>query len=105
MPILGDIYKYAINRLVFKEKYVATTTPLLGDIENEIGKLAKDDISAKEFFEALGYIILHAGAGYNTKAVSNEISGAGDIATGDIEKGSMKVLGYTQKRAERITKK
>ena len=103
MPILGDIYKYAINRLVFKEKYVATTTPLLGDIENEIGKMAKDDVDAKDFFEALGYIIVHAGLGYNTKAITNELSGVGDIATGEGAKGTMKVLGYTNKRAERIT--
>lgn len=104
-PILGDIYKYAINRLVFKEKYVATTTPLLGDIENEIGKISKDDVSVKDFLEAIFYMFVHAGAGYNTKAIQNEVSGVGDIINGDVEKGSMKVMGYTNKRAERITKK
>ena len=31
-------------------------------------------------------------------------SGVGDIVTGDVAKGSMKVLGYTEKRAKNITK-
>lgn len=103
MPLLGDMYKYAIQRLVFKEKYVATTTPLLGDVQNEIGKLAKDDIEAKDFFEAIAYMLIHAGAGYNTKAIQTEASGVGDIVTGKADKGLMKVLGYTDKRAKRIT--
>ena len=103
LPILGDIYKYAINHLVFKNGYTPQTTPLLGDIENEINRISKEDVTLKDYLESIGYMTLHVGLGYNSKAIMNSVSGAGDILKGDITKGAMRVFGYTEKRAKRIT--
>ena len=105
IPLLGDIYQYALNKLAYKEKYMPQTTPLLGDIEQEINKISKEDVSLADYLEAIGYMLLHVGMGYNSKAITSMGSGVGDIASGDVAKGSMKVLGYTDKRAKNITKK
>ena len=105
VPILGDIYTYALNRLAYKEKYMPQYTPLLGDIENEINRISKEDVTAKDYFEAIGYMGLHVGLGYNFKAIGTIGSSIGDIANGDLAKGSMKVVGYTEKRANAIVEK
>ena len=104
VPILGDIYQYALNKLAYKEKQLPQTTPLLGDIEQEINKISKEDVSLSDYLEAVGYMLLHVRMGYNSKAIGSMASGVGDIVTGDVAKGSMKVLGYTEKRAKNITK-
>ena len=103
LPILGDIYKYALNRIAYKEKYLPQTTPLLGDIQQEINKISKDDVSLADYLDAIGYFGLHVGLGYNSKAFTSIGSGVGDIATGEFGQGAMKVLGYTDKRAKHIT--
>ena len=102
VPFFGDLYNYALNRLMYKEKYMPQATPLFGDIENEINRISKEDVSAKDYFEAIGYMGLHVGLGYNSKAIGTIASGVGDIVKGDMAKGSMKVLGYTEKRANAI---
>ena len=104
VPLIGDAYKFAVNRLMYKEKYIPQSTPLLGDIENEISKISKEDVSLKDYLDAIGYLGLHIGLGYNSKAMSSMTSGVGDIFKGDIIQGSMKVLGYTDKRAKHISK-
>lgn len=103
LPIIGDIYKYALNRMVYKEKFLPQNTPLLGDIQAEINKISKEDVSVADYLEAVGYLGLHVGLGYNSKAFTNMGSGVGDIATGNVGQGAMKVLGYTDKRAKNIT--
>ena len=102
LPIIGDIYKYVINKKLYKEKNLPATTPLLGDMEKEINRISKDDVSVADYLEAIGYLGLHVGLGYNSKAIGNMASGIGDIVTGEAVKGTMKVLGYTNKRSERI---
>lgn len=103
LPLLGDAYKYALNRIAFKEGYIPQTTPLLGDIENEINRISKKDVTLKDYLEGIGYMTLHVGLGYNSKAIINEFSGAGDILTGESATGLMKVLGYTDKRSKHIS--
>ena len=105
LPIIGDIYKYALNRMMYKEKFLPQTTPLLGDIQSEINKMSKEDADLADYLEAIGYMTLHVGLGYNSKAFTSIGQGVGDIFNGDIAKGSMKVLGYTDKRAKNITEK
>ncbi len=102
LPIIGDIYKYTINKMLYKEKNLPATTPLLGDIEKEINRISKEDVTVKDYLESIGYLGLHVGLGYNSKAIGNTFSGVGDIFTGEPVQGTMKVLGYTQKRAEHI---
>ncbi len=105
IPLLGDIYLYAMNKLAYKEKVMPQVTPLLGDIENEINKLSKEDVELKDYLEFTGYLGLHVGFGVNSKAIVSMGSSVGDFAKGDIAKGSMKTIGYTDKRAKNITKK
>lgn len=102
LPIIGDIYKYTINKMLYKEKNLPATTPLLGDIEKEINRISKEDVTVKDYLESIGYLGLHVGLGYNSKAIGNTFSGVGDIFTGEPVQGAMKVLGYTKKRAEHI---
>ena len=104
LPIIGYIYKYAVQK-AFNQKALPQSTPLLGDIQTEIGRLAKNGANAEDYLQSIGYLLLHVGSGYNSRAIYSMTTGVGDIATGDIAKGSMKVLGYTDKRAERITNK
>jgi len=102
LPIIGDIYKFALNKLAYKEGYLPQNTPLLGDIQAEITKISKEDVTLADYLDAIAYLGLHVGLGYNTKAFANMGSGIGDIATGEGAQGAMKVLGYTEKRAKRI---
>lgn len=105
IPLLGDIYLYAMNKLAYKEQVMPQITPLLGDIENEINKLSKNDIELKDYLEAIGYLGLHVGFGVNSKAIATIGSSIGDFAEGNVAKGLMKAIGYTDKRAKNITKK
>lgn len=104
IPLLGDIYSYAMNRLAYKEKYMPQVTPLLGDVQNEINKISKEDVKLSDYLEAIGYMMLHIGFGVNSKAIGSMSSGFVDVVSGDVTKGSMKVLGYTDKRVKNITK-
>ena len=104
LPLFGDAYKFALNRILNKEKYIPQSTPLLGDIENEIMKISKEDVSFKDYLDAVGYFVLHVGLGYNSKAAGSMLGGVGDVFKGDISQGGMKILGYTDKRAKHITK-
>lgn len=104
LPIVGDIYKFAIQKLL-NQKALPQSTPLLGDIQTEINRLAKDGATAEDYLQAIGYLCLHVGLGYNSRAMFTMGSGVGDIFTGNPAKGSMKVFGYTDKRAKRITEK
>ena len=74
----------------------------MGDIEREINRLSKEDITLKDIAESLSYMTLHIGLGYNGKAIINMGSGIGDIFTGSPVQGAMKLFGYTDKRAKRI---
>ena len=103
LPILGDIYKYALQKLMYKEKYTPQTTPLTGDIENEINRVSKEDVTLQDWLHAIGYVVGHVGMGINTGAIENAASGVGDTATGNLWQGLMKILGYTDKRAKNIT--
>ena len=103
LPVIGDIYKFALNRLAYNEYYMPQTTPLLGDIQTEIVKISKEDVTIADYLDAVGYLGLHVGLGYNSKAFTNMGSGVGDIVTGDVGQGAMKVLGYTDRRAKKIT--
>ena len=102
IPIIAEISLYIRNRFIGNNKYMPNTMPLLGDIEYEIAKISKEEPTAKECAEALGYLSLHIGLGQNSKAIVNTASGIGDIATGKEVQGSLKILGMTDHRAKHI---
>ncbi len=102
LPIMGDIYRFALDKLVYKEKSMVQTTPLIGDIEKEIAKISKDDVTVADYLSALFYLSLQIGVGYNTKAIGSMVSGLGDVATGEVGQGALKLYGYTDYRAKHI---
>ena len=101
LAFIGDAYKFAIEKLILKEKYMPSTTPLLGDLQMEIMKLSKKEVSAKDYFHAAGYGV-HLLTGVDANAVGNSVAGLGDIAKGDVAKGTLRAVGYTENRAKRI---
>lgn len=103
LPIIGDFYKYTIENLLFNAGVLPQKTPLLGDIQQEINKLSKNDIELSDFLESIGYLVLHVGLGYNSKAIGSMASGAIDMFNDEPAQGAMKVFGYTEKRAKHIT--
>lgn len=105
IPMLGDIYKYAIDKIVYKEKNMVQTTPLIGDIEKEIAKLAKEDLDAGDYLKSVAYLLVQLGLGYNTNALATMGSGVGDAFTGEGAQGALKMFGYTDYRAKHITGK
>ncbi len=105
LPVIGDLYLFAMRKGIMKGKYLPQTTPLTGDIQREISRISKEDVTLQDYLEAVGYMGLHVGLGYNSKAIGSMSSGVIDITKGDVIKGSLKVLGYTDKRAKHITKK
>lgn len=102
LPLVGDIYKFALDKLVYKNKSMVQTTPLLGDIEKEIAKISKEDVTITDYLSTLAYLTLQIGVGYNTKAIGSMASGIGDIATGEVGQGALKLYGYTDYRAKHI---
>ena len=102
LPLVGDIYRFALDKLVYKEKSMVQTTPLLGDIQKEIAKISKEDVTISDYLSTLAYLTLQIGVGYNTKAIGSMASGVGDIATGEVGQGALKLYGYTDYRAKHI---
>lgn len=105
IPFLGDIYKYAMDKIVYKERGMVQTTPLIGDIEKEIAELAKDDLDAGDYLKSIAYLLIQLGLGYNTNALATMGSGVGDVFTGEAAQGALKMFGYTDYRAKHITGK
>ena len=78
------------------------TTPLLGDIQKEITKISKEDVTIADYLSTLAYLTLQIGVGYNTKAIGSMASGVGDIVIGEVGQGALKLYGYTDYRAKHI---
>jgi hypothetical protein len=104
IPFIDNVYQYAVQRLIFEEKFTPQSTPMIGDIQQEINRISKNDVTIQDYLFAFGYIIGHVGLGYNSKAIINSVTGINDIKNGDVDKGSLKVLGYTEKRTKQILK-
>lgn len=107
--IWGEIYQFIASVLYKKaveaatgEKpdYMdfATKLPLVGDIQDQILKIAKEDVSFEDYFKFGGYLTA-VGFGVPVNSVANSIGGLGDVIQGDFLKGGLKVLGYSDRRA------
>jgi predicted nucleotidyltransferase len=97
----GDISVGAINYLISGDMYVGTT-PFFGDIAKELLKLSKEDVSIEDVIHVLGFVT-QVKEGIPLNSFINEMSGLGNIANGDIQKGSLKLLGWSDKRASIAT--
>lgn len=99
---IGDVYQFALDRLVYKNKYLPQSTPLLGDLQTEIMKISKEDVSLEDYL-GLSAEIIHIGTGIPAGKVWEQSTSIGDFVNGDVATGLMKMLGYTSKRAKHIT--
>ena len=74
----------------------------MSDIPREVLKVAKKDAEIKDFIHAIGFAV-QLGKGIPVNAMVNSISGVGDIAQGEIQKGLLRALGNTENRANIAT--
>ena len=99
--IFGDMAVAIANKILTGEAYVSTS-PLFGDMAKELLKLSKEDVSIEDVIHVLGFAT-QVKEGIPLNAFINEMSGLGNIANGDIQKGSLKLLGWSDKRASIAT--
>ena len=99
--IFGDMAVAIANKILTGEAYVSTS-PLFGDMAKELLKLSKEDVSIEDVVHVLGFAT-QVKEGIPLNAFINEMSGLGNIANGDIQKGSLKFLGWSDKRASIAT--
>jgi len=98
IAVFGDLYQYAVGKLLLKEKGIPEKTPLVGDIQAHINNISKEDVGIEDWLDFAGYgTQVTTGVPVNSVALS--LSGAGDIAQGKYLKGSLKALGWSDKRA------
>lgn len=109
----GEIYQF-IASVAYKKAVEAATgekpdyldfaakTPLLADIQDQILKIAKDDVSFEDYFKFGGYMT-QVGFGIPVNSVYNSIGGVGDIAQGDFLKGALRVQGSSDRAAARAS--
>lgn len=99
--IFGDMAVAIANKILTGEAYVSTS-PLFGDMAKELLKFSKEDVSIEDVVHVLGFAT-QVKEGIPLNAFINEMSGLGNIANGDIQKGSLKLLGWSDKRASIAT--
>ena len=103
--LLSETYNYVLRLLVENENYRPMNTPLWGDIQREIGRMAKEDAELDDFISGFGYIFGNIGLGIPVPAMVNMGSGVKDMITDDFLKGMFRLLGYSEKRAEKMSGK
>lgn len=99
--VASVLYKKAVEAATGEEPdYMdfATKLPLVGDIQDQILKIAKDDVSFEDYFKFGGYMT-QVGFGIPVNSVANSIGGLGDVAQGNFLKGALKVGGWSDRRA------
>ena len=96
-PGRGNLSFTSINlpRLGIKHGIVRNDETDLKGFYEELGELT-------DYLSTLAYLTLQIGVGYNTKAIGSMASGIGDIATGEVGQGALKLYGYTDYRAKHI---
>ena len=103
--LLSETYNYVLRLLVENENYRPMNTPLWGDIQREIGRIAKEDAELDDFISGFGYIFGNIGLGIPVPAMVNMGSGVKDMITDDFLQGLFRTLGYSEKRAKKMSGK
>ena len=103
--LLSETYNYVLRLLVENENYRPMNTPLWGDIQREIGRIAKEDAEIDDIISGLGYILGNIGTGIPVPAMVNMGAGVKDMITDDFLKGMFRLLGYSEKRAGKMSGK
>ena len=104
LPITGDfisaiIYGLAGDYQSGGSDYFASATRKLNKLALNI---AKDKVTLKDLWDST-VIFTETFVGQPTGAVGNAISGAYNVTQGEVAKGSMKMLGFSDYRAKVVT--
>lgn len=78
---------------------MVASMPILGEIETDINKLAKEDTSVEDVL-GLICVLTHASTGVDLKTPVNEVQGVLDILHGDFQRGIYRMMGYSKHRAD-----
>ncbi len=100
--LLGDIYTYAVNTYILKEKRLPDSMPLLSDLQMEMLKLSKDDITLLDVANSFAEITSDI-TGFSINSAANMAGGVGDMFTGRPARGALRTFGMTKSRAGKIS--
>lgn len=104
LPIWGDTLKAIVNGLV-GDNYSGGTNYFVS-ATNKMNKLArhieKDKVTLEDVWNAIA-VVGEMSTGQPIGSMGNAASGIYDITQGDVAKGTLKVLGYSDYRAKTVT--
>lgn len=102
--MLAELYSFVIRRFVVEgEKYRPVNTPLWGDIQREITRIAKEDAEFEDFVNGFGYLFGNIGTGVPVPAIVNMGEGAVQMVSDDFLTGFFRLLGYSETRANKMS--
>lgn len=97
IPLLGDAYQYALSKLTGESKH-HSSIPALNEIYTCFDKLKKEDFAFEDFLYIINNLV-EIGTGVPANALTNTLGGISDIAHGGFIGGTLRVLGYSDRRA------
>ena len=101
-PILGEWIKGVLNATEGKQYYSNDLiTKHVKSINKLIRDFKKDKLTLKDFWDCL--IAFSESAGVPLGSLSNAASGIFDVIQGDVMKGTLKTLGYSDYKAKIVT--
>lgn len=101
--MLAELYNFVIRQIVEGEKYRPVNTPLWGDIQREITRIAKEDAEFEDFVNGFGYLFGNIGTGVPVPAIANMGEGAVQMVSDDFLTGFFRLLGYSETRANKMS--
>ena len=101
--MLAELYNFVLRQIVEGEKYRPVNTPLWGDIQREITRIAKEDAEFEDFVNGFGYLFGNIGTGVPVPAIVNMGEGAVQMVSDDFLTGFFRLLGYSEKRANKMS--
>ena len=101
--MLAELYNFVIRQIVEGEKYRPVNTPLWGDIQREITRIAKEDAEFEDFVNGFGYLFGNIGTGVPVPAIVNMGEGAVQMVSDDFLTGFFRLLGYSETRANKMS--
>lgn len=99
---ISEIYQMVLNR-AFSFKQIPISSPIIGDFEREIRRLAKEEPTLEDWFAIFAFALGDITTSVPINDVFNMLGGVGDIFTGDPLQGTLRVIGKSKYRAKRIT--
>lgn len=100
---LDIVYKTVLQKILGEKNVRVSTIPLWGDIQKEIMKLFKEDVSFEDYIHFSGYIFGNLMTGIPVNTAISEAKGIGTMLSDDFLQGLLMLTGISEKRAEHIS--